>query len=882
MALPQIEIIGKVLDPGLGVLPTATLRFRLSEPITVSDGTTNQTIAFDEVITLDANGAIPEVAGVSTLKLVPTAGATPAGAFYHVEGKASVDGKTRDFKRKVQVAATPARQAFADLLRIEGNPPTVYGPDAQTLAARGAAIAAQLAAEEAEAGAAAAGAAAANAALAGKVSVGAVGPEVVTATSSLTARSLANRFAAIVDVRDYGATGDGSIDDTVALQAALDAGGGASALALHLGVRVPAGTYIVNSVTVSARAALLLADGATLKHKTSSTDHMIKFTGTEFRISGGTIDGNRAGQGANRRYTIRCEIPSTAVVDVSRVNFTSTLAAGVYGATFGGTLNVQDCRFEDMAEHDNIAGHWTAAVYVESGESGQRGICRFNRNTLIGTNAPANVGGAPGGLFFAPTLDYANGIGNFSSMEAIGNHFWGIGQNCNVNDIGPIHTYPATDGVRVIGNYFEQCGFSAIAAKSVQNFVCTGNVIVNGQTNAKNIASEGAISYAPGYHSGVTQRPRAVISGNVIDTPGGQATAKQDGISVLGTSTSYATDVVISNNVIAGCGNGVQVAYCENVTISGNRIDGATGGTAGTEYGVRIAQTTGTVQLRGNHITAPNGHGVYALNNVNLSEWYVSDNTIEHSAAATYGVIIRGVTLLKMSGNSITSTGAAVSITTDGTNNVGTLAWDTSNTIVGTQGIIFASIGNVTGHMVYASVPEGSVTAPVGTLYTRTTAGQPALYVKASGTGNTGWIAVPQVAAAQYVMMSTPYFNTANGSVVGRFVYPYAAGARLVDVLVYQVQAGTGGTSWSVTVRNAAGTGMLDTLPVATLASGANQVTDAKEEVALPSGWTRPVIKSDATPDVVKGGFIDVYCTEVGTYSPHAVGIVVLVFAPSA
>jgi hypothetical protein len=38
--------------------------------------------------------------------------------------------------------------------------------------------------------------------------------------------------------------------------------------------------------------------------------------------------------------------------------------------------------------------------------------------------------------------------------------------------------------------------------------------------------------------------------------------------------------------------------------------------------------------------------------------------------------------------------------------------------------------------------PEGVVTAPVGTLYTRSDGGAgTTLYVKESGTGNTGWVA---------------------------------------------------------------------------------------------------------------------------------------------
>jgi hypothetical protein len=41
-----------------------------------------------------------------------------------------------------------------------------------------------------------------------------------------------------------------------------------------------------------------------------------------------------------------------------------------------------------------------------------------------------------------------------------------------------------------------------------------------------------------------------------------------------------------------------------------------------------------------------------------------------------------------------------------------------------------------------AGYPNGSVTAEIGSLYTRTDGGASAtLYVKESGTGNTGWVA---------------------------------------------------------------------------------------------------------------------------------------------
>jgi hypothetical protein len=58
----------------------------------------------------------------------------------------------------------------------------------------------------------------------------------ITATGSTTARSLQDRFADVVNVKDYGAVGDGVTDDTIAIKAAILAGAGKV-------VFFPSGTY---------------------------------------------------------------------------------------------------------------------------------------------------------------------------------------------------------------------------------------------------------------------------------------------------------------------------------------------------------------------------------------------------------------------------------------------------------------------------------------------------------------------------------------------------------------------------------------------------------------------------------------------------------------
>lgn len=68
------------------------------------------------------------------------------------------------------------------------------------------------------------------------------GTAAIQSTGSTTARTLANRFADIYNVKDYGAVGDGVADDTVAIQAAV-----AAAALAHGTVYFPTGTYIMTA-----------------------------------------------------------------------------------------------------------------------------------------------------------------------------------------------------------------------------------------------------------------------------------------------------------------------------------------------------------------------------------------------------------------------------------------------------------------------------------------------------------------------------------------------------------------------------------------------------------------------------------------------------------
>lgn len=134
---------------------------------------------------------------------------------------------------------------------------------------------------------------------------------------------------------------------------------------------------------------------------------------------------------------------------------------------------------------------------------------------------------------------------------------------------------------------------------------------------------------------------------------------------------------------------------------------------------------------------------------------------------------------------------------------------------------------------------------------------------------------------ARYFTITTPIQTVAAGAPIANLLASAPADGRLVDVIVYQISAGTGGTSFTVDVKHPSGTSMLSTLPVITLASGADKVTDASGRLALPSGWTRPVVKTTADAQVTRGQRIQLATVETGTYSAHPTIFVALVIEPN-
>lgn len=86
------------------------------------------------------------------------------------------------------------------------------------------------------------------------------------AGTGAAARTVESKLQDVVSVKDFGATGDGTTDDTVSVQAAFD-----HAASVGATVHVSLGTYLVHEVTLPANAGIDADAGAVFKHSLDGT-----------------------------------------------------------------------------------------------------------------------------------------------------------------------------------------------------------------------------------------------------------------------------------------------------------------------------------------------------------------------------------------------------------------------------------------------------------------------------------------------------------------------------------------------------------------------------------------------------------------------------------
>ena len=464
-------------------------------------------------------------------------------------------------------------------------------------------------------------------------------------------RTLQAKLEDVVNVKDFGAVGDGVTDDTQAIRDAIDAGSE---------IYFPAGSYycavdgnITKNGVTNKR---IYGDGATLL-KGGSKGVFYFLNSSNIEIHGLNFNGNVTADEAANGSILAATRASTdyafAVVfeECSDCSFHDNyvydfawdgcvaygiVAAGAASATYSSNIRVFRNRFR------NIRGTmiWNKAV----------------KNLWIAENNGTNdTGGSPfeqkGNFIFC--VEFCDKV-NIDQNHAyyIGDNFVGIGDQ--INDT----SQALNRNITVTNNLFKTCRYHAILIAQVRDAVISGNIIE--QAGAKdNMFPSSAVQCAGitmigGVDGSRASQPNSNVSivNNVIYEPYEMGVYAFDrGLTAL---SGGSTGITISGNKIIRAGQlalatrmttrGITCQFPNMVVITDNVVKDVAG------EGVRVF---GDARLQRNEVYNSDDISIHVpddtiFNNVSLSA-VVADNVCVGSKRS--GILIAGRQVTKTRGN---------------------------------------------------------------------------------------------------------------------------------------------------------------------------------------------------------------------------------------
>jgi len=208
----------------------------------------------------------------------------------------------------------------------------------------------------------------------------------VIATGSTTARSLANRAADVVNVKDFGAVGDGVTDDTAAIQAA------ANSVAAGGLVFVPNGTYKLSTNVDVGLCSFENSDDAAFAAPGYALPPALTYSASEAfgkRFSNSSIDA----------YSIYSVIyPSVSHYDVAQ-----SVAYLPANSTIGGMAAISGYIRSDTAKA-GIGGNGVALFGCGVATVNDGGV--WGLNTLLMDSNSRSVGAGTGRVLIGAELDF--------------------------------------------------------------------------------------------------------------------------------------------------------------------------------------------------------------------------------------------------------------------------------------------------------------------------------------------------------------------------------------------------------------------------------------------------------------------------------------------
>lgn len=470
---------------------------------------------------------------------------------------------------------------------------------------------------------------------------------------SLTKVSYSMIAGAVANVLDYGATGDGTTDDTAAIQLAIDSG---------KRVYFPAGTYILTigtSITleggstfcslVAVSGMQLTGDGwnkSILKLKDNQSTNAnpkyfniiagntvmddILIEGLQFDINGANNKIN-----SNNGYNCCAFICSGSVATVGvdarlhNAKFLNNLIQNSPGNSCIG-LGQSNTAGYTLGQNIEIAGN----IFYNNGldTNDHSSIYAFAESVNIHDN-----------LFYHPTMSTGtngprvacelHGARNNFHDNEVYNYFGGVYISGNGTSIA--YNQSITNNDFLTGNFAVAAFIESATEPGCKYVTVSGNRIwITGDYDNSN-------KVGIGIHPSNGKVDNVNVTGNVIYS---SDTNVMPGILVYSLATNTINNILIDGNNIQGVTVGVSVGYAgglaaDNVAVTNNIINATT--TTGTPiyaFGVNVGGVVGTVNISNNTITGTIIAGVWVDSACTATKISIANNVV--TGTTSYGVVL--------------------------------------------------------------------------------------------------------------------------------------------------------------------------------------------------------------------------------------------------
>jgi hypothetical protein len=430
----------------------------------------------------------------------------------------------------------------------------------------------------------------------------------VAPTGSGTARAtrdLVTRFSDTVNVKDFGAVGDGTTDDTIAIQAAINAAFGKTVI-------IPAGTYIVTQIFGISKVSIV-GEGSgvsiLMRKDNSPTQSILEFSGNnDFQIVDLTIDGNKFNQivGANSLVIVNCYSWEVIGCTLENAKTVAGYGAGIVVASGQNDSLIYRSKIKDCSIQNNdgdgiyINKEWfldiTGCFIKNNGEGGINVLnyvfppvanvsnyLIIESNTCVGNNRSGITvsGYVEGGTQSNPIF----GVNVPASREVIVSN-----NNCKDNKVYGI-AYQGTNGV-VNSNNCELNGSVSGGGGILFNAnlsACTNNTLTNNKNYGidaggafYSVTSNNTVVFAEGTGINCGGGANSIITGNNVLALGSNQTGcitlfgvEGDGITPFD-QTAQGSKINgnilrVNNNALSG---GIYCTRLPNaITIENNVVD---------------------------------------------------------------------------------------------------------------------------------------------------------------------------------------------------------------------------------------------------------------------------------------------------------------------